>query len=163
MKVLKGQVWTFRDHIDTDVIIPGRYLRILDLDEMSSHVLEGEDPHFASQVKKGDIIVAGSNFGCGSSREQAPVALKHLGVAAVVAPSFARIFYRNAINVGLPVIMAEVEAEKGDKIAIDLEAGIIENINTGKKFETQAFQNFMLEILEDGGLVNHFLKKRGND
>ena len=107
--------------------------------------------------------MAVSNFGCGSSREQAPVALKHLGVAAVVAPSFARIFYRNAINVGLPVIMAEVEAEKGDKIAIDLEAGIIENINTGKKFEIQAFQNFMLEILEDGGLVNDFLKKRGND
>jgi methanogen homoaconitase small subunit len=164
MKALEGQVWTFRDHIDTDVIIPGRYLRILDLDEMSSHVLEGEDPTFSSQVKKGDIIVAGLNFGCGSSREQAPVALKYLGVAAVVAPSFARIFYRNAINVGLPVIVADVEAQKGDTLSIDLEAGIIENKNTGKKFEIQPFQDFMLKILEDGGLVNHFLKKRlGND
>jgi methanogen homoaconitase small subunit len=163
MKVLEGQVWKFRDHIDTDVIIPGRYLRILDLDEMASHVLEGEDPDFASQVKNGDIIVAGLNFGCGSSREQAPVALKHLGVAAVVAPSFARIFYRNAINVGLPVIMADMEAEKGDILSIDMEAGIIENKNTGKKFEIQPFQKFMLEILEDGGLVKHFLKKRGND
>lgn len=162
MKVLEGQIWRFRDHIDTDVIIPGRYLRILDLDEMASHVLEGEDPDFARQVKNGDIIVAGLNFGCGSSREQAPVALKHLGVAAVVAPSFARIFYRNAINVGLPVIMADVEVEKGDTLSIDLEAGIIENKNTGKKFEIQPFQNFMLEILEDGGLVNHFLKKKGN-
>ena len=162
MKILEGQVWTFRDHVDTDVIIPGRYLRILDLDEMSSHVMEGEDPDFASQVKNGDIIVAGVNFGCGSSREQAPVALKHLGVAAVVAPSFARIFYRNAINVGLPVIMADVEAEKGDILSIDLEAGIILNKSNGKKFEIQPFQNFMLEILEDGGLVNHFLKIRGN-
>lgn len=117
---------------------------------------------FASQVKNGDIIVAGVNFGCGSSREQAPVALKHLGVAAVVAPSFARIFYRNAINVGLPVIMADVEAEKGDILSIDLEAGIILNKSNGKKFEIQPFQNFMLEILEDGGLVNHFLKNRGN-
>jgi methanogen homoaconitase small subunit len=160
MKVLEGQVWTFRDHVDTDVIIPGRYLRILDLDEMSSHVLEGEDPDFAFQVKNGDIIVAGLDFGCGSSREQAPVALKHLGVAAVVAPSFARIFYRNAINVGLPVIMADVEAEKGHTLSIDLEEGIIVNKNTGKKFKIQPFQNFMLEILEDGGLVNHILKKR---
>jgi methanogen homoaconitase small subunit len=124
--------------------------------------MEGEDPDFASQVKNGDIIVAGVNFGCGSSREQAPVALKHLGVAAVVAPSFARIFYRNAINVGLPVIMADVEAEKGDILSIDLEAGIILNKSNGKKFEIQPFQNFMLEILEDGGLVNHFLKNRGN-
>ncbi len=163
MKVIEGQVWTFRDHIDTDVIIPGRYLRILDMDEMSSHVLEGEDPIFASQVKKGDIIVAGLNFGCGSSREQAPVALKHLGVAAVVAPSFARIFYRNSINVGLPVIVADVEAEKGDALAIDLGSGMVENKTTCKKFKIQPFQDFMLEILEDGGLVNHFLKNRGND
>jgi methanogen homoaconitase small subunit len=163
MKVLEGQVWTFRDHIDTDVIIPGRYLRILDLDEMSSHVLEGEDPTFASHVKKGDIIVAGLNFGCGSSREQAPVALKHLGIAAVVAPSFARIFYRNAINVGLPVIMANVDAKKGDTLSVDLESGIIVNKNTGKIFKIQPFQNFMLEILENGGLVNHFLKRNGND
>ncbi|MEN6330186.1 MAG: homoaconitase small subunit [Methanobacteriaceae archaeon] len=162
MKILEGQVWTFRDHIDTDVIIPGRYLRILDLDEMSSHVLEGEDPDFASQVKKGDIIVGGLNFGCGSSREQAPVTLKHLGVAAVIAPSFARIFYRNAINVGLPLIVADVDAKKGDTLVINLKAGCIENKNTGEKFGIQPFQNFMLEILEDGGLVNHFLKKRRN-
>ncbi|MEG3224860.1 MAG: 3-isopropylmalate dehydratase [Methanobacteriales archaeon Met13] len=160
MEKLEGQVWKFRDHIDTDVIIPGRYLRILDIDEMSSHVLEGEDPIFARQVQEGDIIVAGWNFGCGSSREQAPVALKHVGVGAIVARSFARIFYRNAINVGLPVIVADVEAKKGDELAVDLEAGLIENKTTGEKFEIHPFQKFMLEILQDGGLVKHFLKKR---
>ena len=103
---IKGRVWKFRDSIDTDVIIPGRYLRTFSLDELASHVMEGEDPKFAENVEQGDIIVAGWNFGCGSSREQAPVALKHAGVAAIVAKSFARIFYRNAINVGLPVIVA---------------------------------------------------------
>jgi methanogen homoaconitase small subunit len=122
--------------------------------------MEGENPNFAKNVKKGDIIVAGINFGCGSSREQAPVALKHLGISAIIAPSFARIFYRNSINVGLPVIAAEVEAEEGDKLKIILNEGLIENLSTGKKFKIQPFQNFMLEILQDGGLVNHILKKK---
>ncbi len=156
---LEGKVWKFRDSIDTDVIIPGRYLRAVNLDELSAHIMEAEDPAFAEKVEKGDIIVAGWNFGCGSSREQAPVALKHAGISAIVAKSYARIFYRNAINVGLPVVVADVEAEKGDLLCINLEDGVIENKSTSKIFKIQPFKKFMLEILQDGGLVNHYLKK----
>lgn len=160
MDRIEGKVWIFRDSIDTDVIIPGRYLRAQTLDELASHVMEPEDPMFAGKVCKGDVIVAGWNFGCGSSREQAPVALKHAGIAAVVAKSFARIFYRNAVNIGLPVIVADVEAQKGDEICIDLEKGIIEDKTTQKTFKIQPFKKFMLEILQDGGLTEHYLKKR---
>ncbi len=155
---IKGKVWKFRDSIDTDVIIPGRYLRTFSLDELASHVMEGEDPKFAKNVKKGDIIVAGWNFGCGSSREQAPVALKHAGVDAIVAKSFARIFYRNAINVGLPVIVADIEAEEGDQLMINLEDGKIKNLSTGKKVAIKPFNQFMLNILQNGGLVKHYLQ-----
>lgn len=155
---IKGKVWKFRDSIDTDVIIPGRYLRTFSLDELSSHVMEGEDLEFAKNVQKGDIIVAGWNFGCGSSREQAPVALKHAGVDAIVAKSFARIFYRNAINVGLPVIVADLEADTGDEVLINMEKGVVQNISTGKNVAIQPFHNFMLEILQDGGLVKHYLQ-----
>ncbi len=160
MENIKGKVWKFRDSIDTDVIIAGRYLRTFSLDDLAAHVMEAEDPQFAENVQQGDIIVAGWNFGCGSSREQAPVALKHAGVSAIIARSFARIFYRNAINIGLPVITADVESEKGDIISVDLEKGIIENITTGKKFEIMPFDSFMLEILNDGGLVKHYLKTK---
>jgi methanogen homoaconitase small subunit len=159
---IEGKVWKFRDSIDTDVIIPGRYLRAMNLDELSAHVMEVEDPTFTQNVEMGDIIVAGWNFGCGSSREQAPVALKHAGVSAIVAKSFARIFYRNSINVGLPVVVADVEARKGDLLCINLKKGIIKNKTTGKTFQIQPFKKFMLEILEDGGLVNHYLKKDKN-
>jgi methanogen homoaconitase small subunit len=155
---IEGKVWTFRDSIDTDVIIPGRYLRVLSLDELASHVMEPEDPTFADKVNKGDVIVAGWNFGCGSSREQAPVALKHIGVSAIVAKSFARIFYRNAINIGLPVIVADVEAQKGDLLCIDLKKGQIKNKNSNKTFKIQPFKKFMLEILNNGGLTEHYLK-----
>ncbi|ADZ10164.1 3-isopropylmalate dehydratase small subunit [Methanobacterium lacus] len=158
MEKLEGKVWKFRDSIDTDVIIAGRYLRTFSLDDLASHVMEAEDPNFAENVDEGDIIVAGWNFGCGSSREQAPVALKHAGVSAIIAKSFARIFYRNAINIGLPVITADVTAEKGDEICIDLEKGVILNKSTGSEFKIQPFDNFMLEILSDGGLVKHYLK-----
>ena len=161
MEKIVGKVWKFRDSIDTDVIIAGRYLRTFSFDELASHVMEAEDPKFAEEVKKGDIIVAGWNFGCGSSREQAPVALKHAGISAIIAKSFARIFYRNAINVGLPVITADVEAVKGDIMSVDLEKGIIENQSTGKKFEIKPFDPFMLDILNNGGLVKHHLKKKG--
>jgi methanogen homoaconitase small subunit len=160
MEKLEGKVWKFRDSIDTDVIIAGRYLRTFSLDDLASHVMEAEDPKFAEKVQKGDIIVAGWNFGCGSSREQAPVALKHAGVSAIIAKSFARIFYRNAINVGLPVITADVEAENCDFMSVDLEEGIIVNMTTGKKFEIQPFDQFMIEILNNGGLVNHYLKTK---
>lgn len=157
---IKGKVWKFRDSIDTDVIIPGRYLRTFSLDELASHVMEAEDPEFSKKVQKGDIIVAGWNFGCGSSREQAPVALKHAGIHAIVAKSFARIFYRNAINVGLPVIVADIAADKGDEVLINLEKGVIKNLSTSKSVAIQPFHNFMLEILQDGGLVKHYLKEK---
>jgi methanogen homoaconitase small subunit len=158
MRIIKGKVWKFRDSIDTDVIIPGRYLRTFSLDDLASHVMEGENPEFAKMVQKGDIIVAGWNFGCGSSREQAPIALKHAGIAAIVAKSFARIFYRNAINIGLPVIVADIEAEMGDKLSIDLEKGVIKNLSIDQTFSIQPLQQFMLEILQDGGLVKHYLR-----
>lgn len=160
MEKIEGKVWKFRDSIDTDVIIAGRYLRTFSLDDLASHVMEAENPEFADKVQDGDIIVAGWNFGCGSSREQAPVALKHAGVAAVVAKSFARIFYRNAINIGLPVITADVEAGEGDIMSIDLEKGIILNKTTNKSFEIEPFDQFMLNILNNGGLVKHYLKTK---
>lgn len=160
MDKIEGKVWTFPDSIDTDVIIPGRYLRAQTMDELAAHVMEPVDPSFAGKIRQGDIIVAGWNFGCGSSREQAPLALKHAGIAAVVAKSFARIFYRNAINIGLPVIVADMDVSNGDEICIDLENGNITDKSTGKTFKVQPFKKFMLEILEDGGLTHHYLKKQ---
>jgi methanogen homoaconitase small subunit len=160
MGKIHGKVWKFGDNIDTDVIIPGRYLRTFSLDDLAAHVMEGVDPDFSKNVQKGDIVVASENFGCGSSREQAPVALKHAGVSAIVAKSFARIFYRNAINIGLPVIIAEINASNGDVLKINLEKGTILNETTGESFKIEPFKKFMLEILKDGGLVNHYLKKR---
>ncbi|MEN4006503.1 MAG: homoaconitase small subunit [Methanobacteriaceae archaeon] len=160
MEKIHGKVWKFGDNIDTDVIIPGRYLRTFSLDDLAAHVMEGVDPDFAKNVQKGDIVVASENFGCGSSREQAPVALKHAGVSAIVAKSFARIFYRNAINIGLPVIAAEINANNGDVLKIDLEEGTILNETTGESFKIEPFKKFILEILKDGGLVSHYLKKR---
>jgi methanogen homoaconitase small subunit len=158
MEKIEGKVWKFRDSIDTDVIIAGRYLRTFSLDDLASHVMEAEDPEFAEKVQKGDIIVAGWNFGCGSSREQAPVALKHAGVSAIIAKSFARIFYRNAINIGLPVITADVESESEEIMCIDLENGIILNKTSDKEFKIKPFDQFMLDILNNGGLVKHYLK-----
>lgn len=158
MEKIEGKVWKFRDSIDTDVIIAGRYLRTFSLDDSASHVMEAEDPEFAEKVQKGDVIVAGWNFGCGLSREQAPVALKHAGISAIIAKSFARIFYRNAINIGLPVITADVEAESEDIMCIDLENGIIFNKTSGKEFKIKPFDQFMLDILNNGGLVKHYLK-----
>ena len=160
MEKIHGKIWKFGDNIDTDVIIPGRYLRTFSLDDLAAHVMEGVDPDFAKNVQRGDIVVASENFGCGSSREQAPVALKHAGVSAIVAKSFARIFYRNAINIGLPVIVAEINASNGDVLKIDLEDGTIKNKTTGESFKIEPFKKFMLEILKNGGLVSHYLKKR---
>jgi methanogen homoaconitase small subunit len=160
MEKIEGKVWKFGDNIDTDVIIPGRYLRTFSLDDLASHVMEGVDPNFAKNVQNGDIIVADWNFGCGSSREQAPVALKHAGVSAIVAKSFARIFYRNAINIGLPVIVADVDAKNEDILKISLEEGIIENLTTNKTFKIEPFKKFMLDILKNEGLVSHYLKTK---
>lgn len=160
MEIMEGKVWKFRDSIDTDVIIAGRYLRTFNPKDLAAHVMEAEDPEFASNVNKGDIIVGGWNFGCGSSREQAPVAIKTAGVSVVIAKSFARIFYRNAINIGLPVITADVEVEEGDIVKVDVEKGVIKNETTGKTFKIKPFDSTMLDILENGGLVNQYLKNK---
>jgi len=158
MDKIEGKVWKFGDNIDTDVIIPGRYLRTFNPNDLAKHVMVGERDDFAKKVKSGDIIVADDNFGCGSSREQAPVAIKAAGVSVVIAKSFARIFYRNAINIGLPVIKADIDAKEGDILSVDLEKGIIINESTKKTSKIEPFKEFMLNILKDGGLVNHHLK-----
>jgi len=158
MDEIKGKVWKFGDNIDTDVIIPGRYLRTFNPNDLARHVMVGEREDFAKEVQKGDIIVADDNFGCGSSREQAPVAIKASGISVVIAKSFARIFYRNAINIGLPVVKADIAAKEGDILAVDLKVGIVTNVSTEKTFKIEPFKEFMRNILDDGGLVNHYLK-----
>ncbi|MBS7258442.1 MULTISPECIES: homoaconitase small subunit [Methanobrevibacter] len=159
MDIIKGKTWTFGENIDTDIIIPGRYLRTFNPKDLAEHVLEGERPDFTKNVQQGDIIVADENFGCGSSREQAPVAIQAAGVSAIIAKSFARIFYRNSINIGLPVIISDIEAKDGDVISIDLSEGTIINETTGESETFEPFKDFMLSILEDGGLVNHHMKE----
>lgn len=160
MKKIKGKVWKFGNNIDTDVIIPGRYLRTFDPEDLAIHVMEGEREDFASKVKKGDIIVADYNFGCGSSREQAPLAIKTAGIDLIIAKSFARIFYRNAINIGLPVVIADIEADEGDILAIDLKEGIITNETSLSSFKIEPFKDFMLNILKSEGLVKHYLRQK---
>lgn len=160
MKKMQGKVWTFRDCIDTDVIIAGRYLRTFNPEDLAAHVMEAEDPEFSQKVNKGDIIVGGWNFGCGSSREQAPVAIKTAGVSVVIAKSFARIFYRNAINIGLPVVTADIEAQQGDILEVNVEDGTITNKTTNKIFNIKPFDPAMLDILENGGLVKQYLKNK---
>lgn len=151
--MIKGKSWVFGDDVDTDVIIPGKYLRTKDTKLWAEHVMEGLDPQFASRVRKGDVIVAGRNFGSGSSREQAPRALKEAGVAAVVAKSFARIFYRNAINVGLPLVEADVDCKEGDEVEVDLALG---TVRVGDRvIQGSRLPDFLLEILQAGGLVAH--------
>jgi methanogen homoaconitase small subunit len=151
--MIKGRVWVFGDDIDTDVIIPGKYLRTTDMQVFADHAMEGIDPDFSKKVKPGDIVVGGNNFGCGSSREQAALALKFAGVACVVARSFGRIFFRNAINVGLPLMEADVQCQEGDEIEVDLENGKV-TVN-GKQYSGNKLPDFLLEILNDGGLVAH--------
>jgi len=157
--MIRGKAWIFGDDVDTDVIIPGKYLRTKDAKLWAEHVMEGLDPLFAAQVRKGDVIVAGRNFGSGSSREQAPRALKEAGVAAVIAQSFARIFYRNAINVGLPLVEATVPCQQGDLVEVDLESG---NVLVGDRVYPGAkIPDFLMKILQDGGLVAHRRKEKG--
>ena len=157
MDSMKGKVWTFRDCIDTDVIIAGRYLRTFNPEDLAAHVMEAEDPEFSSKVGKGDIIVGGWNFGCGSSREQAPVAIKTAGVSAVIAKSFARIFYRNAINIGLAILECPEAAEDirdGEEVSVDFDTGLISNLTTGETYQAQPFPPFIQNIIEKGGLLN---------
>lgn len=153
---LRGTVWKYGDNVDTDAIIPARYLNISTSEELALHCMEDIDLEFAGEVQQGDIIVGGENFGCGSSREHAPLAIKGAGVSCVVAKSFARIFYRNAINVGLPILEcpeAVEETEKGDQLAVDLRAGAITNERTGRTYQTFPFPEFIMEIIQVGGLV----------
>jgi 3-isopropylmalate/(R)-2-methylmalate dehydratase small subunit len=161
MIVSKGRVWLFGDNVDTDVILPGKYLVLTDPNELAEHALEGLVEGFSSKVAKGDIIVAGKNFGCGSSREHAPLSLKYAGVGAVVAKSFSRIFYRNAINIGLPAVVslrARDVLKEGEIIIVDLENGRIER-KKGGAVEVERYPQFLLDILKDGGLLQN-LKKR---
>lgn len=160
MDIITGKVWKFGENIDTDVIIPGRYLRTFNPQDLADHVMEGVSSTFAKEVEKGDIIVADENFGCGSSREQAPTAIKYAGVSAIIAKSFARIFYRNAINIGLPVIIADINVNPNDIITINLENGTITNKTNNETVQIEPFKEFMLNILEDGGLAPHYLKNK---
>ena len=160
--MIGGRVWKFGDHINTDLIIPGRCLDDYSAENLAAHVMEDADPQFAKQVRKGDIIVAGRNFGCGSSREQAPLALKYAGVGAVVAGSFARIFFRNAINVGLPVVIcpqAYKAVNAGDEVRIDLHLGKIEVLGSGQRATFDPMPDFLMSILQSGGLVT-FTRER---
>jgi 3-isopropylmalate/(R)-2-methylmalate dehydratase small subunit len=159
---IKGAAIKFGNNIDTDVILPGKYLILVDPNELAKHALEGLDPEFPQKAKAGVIIVGGKNFGCGSSREQAPLALKYSGVKCVIAESFARIFFRNAINIGLPVLeckgISEL-AKTGDELSVDFEAGKIENCTNGKKLTVEKLPPFILEILSDGGLIENLRRK----
>ena len=151
-----GDAIKYGDNVDTDVIIPARYLNTSDHRELASHCMEDLDKTFVSRVKPGDIITAGMNFGCGSSREHAPIAIKASGVSLVIAKSFARIFYRNAINIGLAIVECPAAAEEiseGDKVEVDLDNGIIRNITTGREYKTAPFPEFVQKIIENGGLM----------
>jgi 3-isopropylmalate/(R)-2-methylmalate dehydratase small subunit len=159
---IKAPAIAFGNNIDTDVILPGKYLTLVDPNELGKHALESLDTKFVMKAKDGVILVGGKNFGCGSSREQAPLALKYSGVRCVVAESFARIFFRNAINIGLPVIECKEisTAVKTDELlTVDFEAGKIENTSNGKKFQVEKLPPFILEILADGGLIENLRRK----
>ena len=159
---LEGRVWKFGSDIDTDAIIPARYLNLVDPVELGKHAMEEERPEFVKEVKAGDILVAGKNFGCGSSREHAPLALKVTGISCIIAKSFARIFYRNGFNQGVPLLESAeaVEAiQEGDQVRVDLKTGEIEDLTQGKKFRAKPIPSFMQELIDDGGLVSHLRKK----
>ena len=152
--VLKGKAIKYGDNVDTDVIIPARYLNTADAKELAAHCMEDLDATFVGRVKKGDIIVAGNNFGCGSSREHAPLAIKESGVGAVVAKSFARIFYRNAINIGLPILECDVQADEGDRLEIDFDEGKLYNRTQNTMTDFAPFPDFLQNIIASGGLMN---------
>ena len=157
---MAGRAWKFGDDIDTDAVIPGRYLVINDPEGLARHIFEGVRPEFAGNVEEGDFVVAGTNFGCGSSREHAPLGLKGARIKAVVAKSFARIFFRNAINIGLPLfICADVDKiDDGDSIEIDMTEGVIKNLTSGESYKTTPLPPFLQEIVDSGGLVEYTKK-----
>jgi len=160
--LITGKVWRFGDDIDTDAIIPARYLNTSDPKELARHVMEDADVEFPNKVKAGDLIVAGKNFGCGSSREHAPIAIKASGMQAVIAKSFARIFYRNSFNIGLPIFESQEASEKikeGDTVEIDADRGIIKNLTAGEEYTAKPIPPFMQELINAGGLIE-WTKKR---
>ncbi|MFV1950703.1 MAG: 3-isopropylmalate dehydratase small subunit [Nitrospinota bacterium] len=159
---IKGSVWKFGQDIDTDAIIPARYLNTSDPEELARHCMEDVDPDFVRKIERGDVIVAGKNFGCGSSREHAPIAIKGAGISCVIARTFARIFYRNSFNMGLP-IFESVEASdmisEGDEIEVDVDSGMIINITKKEEYRARPIPRFMQELIDDGGLIKHIVKK----
>jgi len=163
---LTGKVWKYGDNVDTDVIIPARYLNMSIPTELAKHCMEDIDDTFAQGVEYGDIIVAQDNFGCGSSREHAPIAIKAAGVSVIIANTFARIFYRNSINIGLPILEckeAVSDIKNGDKLEVDIETGIIRNLTNNKSYQANGFPKFMKDIIEAGGLVNYARDNWGNE
>ncbi len=164
--ILEGKAWIFGDDIDTDAIIPARYLNTHDPEELARHCMEDADPEFASKVSRGDFIVAGKNFGCGSSREHAPISIKAAGVGGIIAVSFARIFFRNAMNIGLPIweCPEAVQAiQKGDSIKVDVEKGAIELPQKGYTFQATPLPEFIQQLIVNGGLVNYVRLKLGKE
>ncbi len=162
--MFKGKVWKYGDNVDTDVIIPARYLNTTKAEELAKHCMEDIDQSFASNVKPGDIMVGGWNFGCGSSREHAPIAIQASGVSCVVAASFARIFYRNSINIGFPILDCPKASEairKGDVVSVDTKTGVIIDETTGETFEAKAFPPFIDNIISKGGLLPYLKEKLG--
>jgi 3-isopropylmalate/(R)-2-methylmalate dehydratase small subunit len=156
--MLKGKVHKYGANVNTDEIIPARYLNVSDAKLLAQHTMEDIDIDFVKKVKPGDIIVADTNFGCGSSREHAPLAIKTSGVSCVIAKSFARIFFRNAINIGLPLLESEEAVDgisKGDTVEVDLEKGVINNVTTGRKFTAKAYPEFMSQLVKTGGLIEY--------
>lgn len=162
----KGFVHKYNDNVDTDVIIPARYLNTSDNKELASHCMEDIDKDFVKKVKQGDIMVAGYNFGCGSSREHAPISIKESGISCIIAKSFARIFYRNAINIGLAIIESESiaeEIEAGDELEIDFKSGTITNLSKNKSYKTNPFPAFIQEIINSNGYVEYIAKKKDKE
>lgn len=159
---MRGKVWKFGNDIDTDVIIPARYLNTSLAEELAKHCMEDASPGFFGRIAKGDIIIAGKNFGCGSSREHAPIAIKACGISCVIAESFARIFYRNSINIGLPILEvpdACDEISEGDELRVDIHSGLVENLTTGKTYQANSFPEFMGKIMASGGLIEYVRDK----
>ena len=160
--IYRGKAWTFGDDIDTDAIIPARYLNTSDPEELAKHCMEDADPDFVKKISKGDIIVAGENFGSGSSREHAPISIKACGISCVIAKSFARIFFRNSFNIGLPILEAPDAVDyidEGDELEINFQTGEIKNLTKNKTFYSQPIPDFMQELVKKGGLLNYVVEK----
>lgn len=164
MQNAHGKAFVFGDDINTDVILPGKYLNVTDPQELASHCMESEDPDFVKKAHPGDIMVARKNFGCGSSREHAPLSIKYLGISCVIASTFARIFFRNALNIGLPILECDEAARNirpGDEVRVDFDSGVITDVTTGQTFQADPLPPFMQNLIASGGLVSYARKKMG--